>query len=760
MAQQATVLILAEVDDDERARLEAACSAAGFVGLVESSAETAISKLTGKRFDAFVVHLGTPGAALACMRARGKLLRVRVPVVALVEGEEDGAFARAYRAGADEVLPVQHTEWLAARLRALPKPSIPQPGNSRGDAVVADADRTRAEVVERVLRDAGFRVEVAVDGFSTRLQAGRPSLKVAVVDASLDDVPALIGQVRSKGARCAWIVRARPEQLDELRAKFGMNDCVAVVSAYGPPDDVLFETNRLLEQKDADGRADARSLYGTILKLRWGANGAEDIGYSYNVSSLGLFVRTLVVPAGDTVGVEVTPPGGDAKVQLDCKVVWRREFGTTRKEPVPAGFGVQIVGGDLEHWAEACPRAPSLRPTMGSEAPPRDSRPSQRATSATNLAAIALPGDVEIRPREPQSSVEEMLASVLNETIPDEEPVGSEPLSIDGDAVVEMNAMESRGEPPRASPVPSLAEALRTEAPPPVEPPEDDVAAPAIDASEITPALLGFDLMDEAVSLPAVSIPIADVASVSGRALSREMPAPAGATTQVVESVSMSGENPGYADTLRPESGEPLPSPVQTYQEFSPEKRTTDAPEELRVPTRKVSPIIWAVAAFVAAGAVAATVLPSRHSDGAAPTSQLVATTLSPPPVASAPAPRPVAAPAALPALVAAPVAPSASVPASAPVAPLAPAPLAARLSESADLAVLKKGQALLYVDSPVATNVYIYGLLAGRTNEPITTKCGPRFIRLGTALGAWQGDGVVQIVKCGVSTHIAMAGK
>src|ERR1700742_3904348 len=135
MAQQATVLIIADIGDSERAAVEAACASAGFAPSVEPSAEAATGKLTAKRYDALVVHLGTPGAALACMRARGKLLRTRIPVITLVDAAEEAAFGRAYRAGADEVLLLDRPEWLTARLRALPRSAIPQPGNARGDAV-------------------------------------------------------------------------------------------------------------------------------------------------------------------------------------------------------------------------------------------------------------------------------------------------------------------------------------------------------------------------------------------------------------------------------------------------------------------------------------------------------------------------------------------------------------------------------------------------------------------------------------------------
>ena len=75
----------------------------------------------------------------------------------------------------------------------------------------------------------------------------------------------------------------------------------------------------------------------------------------------------------------------------------------------------------------------------------------------------------------------------------------------------------------------------------------------------------------------------------------------------------------------------------------------------------------------------------------------------------------------------------------------------------AAELAAIPRGQGYLFVASSLATNVYVYGNLAGTTNERILTKCGPRFLRLGTAPGAWQGEGSVQMVKCGGFTRIVM---
>jgi DNA-binding response OmpR family regulator len=784
MAQPATVLILAEVDDADRVALVAACTDAGFSPTVEPSAEVATGKLGQKRFDALVVHMGTPGAALACMRARGKLLRIRVPVLALADAEEDAAFARAYRAGADEVLVLGRSAELTARLLALPKPSIPQPGNARGDAVVADADRTRAEVIERVLRDAGFRVEVVGDGFAARLQAGRPSLKVAVVDASLDDVPPLITQARAKGARCAWVVRARPELVDDLRQKLAKLQRVAVVSAYGPPDDVLFETNRMLEPRDGDGRdgrADSRVLHGTIVRLRWRKDGATSTGYTYNVSPLGLFVRSVVGPVGETVEIEVAPPGSDTKVRLEGRIAWRREFGTTRKEPVPAGFGIQITGGDIDAWAEACPRAPSLRQPMPDEvrppAPPRITMPVPRKVPSDPRVGIVAPGEVDIQPREPQSSVEEMLASVLSETIPGDDP-GATPLSIDGGNVVELKDGEEAASGAAsaeivAAPTPKMTEEKAEDRPTVVPGPAQGESAPQIEAHEIeaheiTSASLGFQDLEE-ITRPEGEVPNRHQASEDDLFASLgtldTIPAPSLAS---VEREAETSERSLAGDTSpRMKAEERLPtaeftSPPARVAPVSsvPPSAHGSRDSEIRIPTSGLSPAMWVLAAIVLGGAAAFVVVP-RRTPGPPPHPSVAKTM---PSLASAPEPQmataaaepTVSAPteAPRPSAVAPEVAPSA-----APSAPAssAPSPVGAEADRVA-LASLQKGEGFLYVASPLATNVYVYGLLAGTTNQRITTKCGPRFLRLGTRPGAWQSEGVVQIVKCGALTRVEMA--
>lgn len=922
MAPSAAVLILAELDEPSRAAIAAACTKAGYEPSVEPSAEAAIGKLAARKYEALIVHMGTPGAALASMKARGKLLRVRVPIIAVVDEENDDAFARAYRAGADEVIPFARAAALAPRLESIPKMAMPQPALSRGDAVVADPDRNRGEVLERVLRDAGFRVEVAVDGFAARLQAGRPSLKVAVIDAALEDPEVLIMHARAKGSRCAWVVRARPELLDEMRGKVNGLERVSVLSAYGPPDDVLFEANRLLETKAQDGRADARHLYGTLVTLRWKRDGSEDIGYTYNVSSVGLFVRTLAPPVGEEVTMIVTPPGGDKALTLQGTVAWRREFGHTRREGVPPGFAVRVTGGDIAEWTAACPAAVSVRPPM----------PAEPAKPPVAAAKVKVSEAVEGRAT--QSSVEEMLLSVLGDSKLDTVPPGSSPLALQGDSVTELKpekpAMDpeieaitrvlhdgrpppprkpspERGEvkiperpvsirkptdarpgtaghstaigpvgakppvrpppaakqtalgvapppPPRTaspdgahpaqqpaaatetpssptaaqtprspgvSPKPAAAALKRTavgvappplpkQPPPPAPKPSEEPAAkptnePTVKASEPhtgdtdrptppraeelaetrRPPAPDEDLAEtrrppaaEALELAAAGHtrisgegapgPDADAAQQSRFALGQTMLAVVPAAPAVPrEAVALDTGPEAARERLEEKPAAPAPTPAERSPELERAKSTA--------PRRGPSPLAWVGFGVVVLGIGAAIGLlflkrapaptVARSSSAAASTKEVVTSLsvlpASPPTAAptvapsgtstvalasAAPAPEPAAVPSAMPAAASA-----------APPAAGAAQPPAASEPGAAELATLPNGQGFLYVASPLATNVYVYGNLAGTTNQWIQTKCGPRFLRLGTAPGAWQGEGVVNIVKCGGTTRVEM---
>jgi hypothetical protein len=222
---------------------------------------------------------------------------------------------------------------------------------------------------------------------------------------------------------------------------------------------------------------------------------------------------------------------------------------------------------------------------------------------------------------------------------------------------------------------------------------------------------------------------------------------------------------------------EPIAAPAnpRTVSQVPPAANNIEPEPEMQIPEKGSTRWLWISVFGLAAGVLSFLAVPmirNMIAPGAAPVTPRMtqATASAPAPVetavSSAPAVEAVAASES-----SAPPAPSAAAPASAePTAPALAAapsvsgtPLPTTPPASGDepdesaLASLEKGTGFLYVVSPLQTNVYVYGILAGQTNQRLVSKCGPRFIRLGTTPGAWQSQGSVSIVKCGGFTRVQM---
>lgn len=65
-----------------------------------------------------------------------------------------------------------------------------------------------------------------------------------------------------------------------------------------------------------------------------------------------------------------------------------------------------------------------------------------------------------------------------------------------------------------------------------------------------------------------------------------------------------------------------------------------------------------------------------------------------------------------------------------------------------------------LYVSSPIDTQVFVQGKAAGKTNSYLEVFCGRRYLRLGTAPGEWQSDGVGFKISCQKVNRITLRPK
>jgi hypothetical protein len=240
-------------------------------------------------------------------------------------------------------------------LRALPREAAEPPKTGRGNALIAEADRTRRTVVARVLRNAGYAVTFAVTSDDAAAFSERPDLSLAVINSELmPTARPLIERARELGSSANFILCCAPRDLRAAREGLQDLNGVAAVDGFAAPENVLFASNEL-RAGAVNNRKSARLLYGTTVGFRGAGRERDDLGFTYNVSSSGLYVRTLAPPDDDETWVELRPPRTERLVRLVVKIAWRRRFNHNENATVPPGFGAQIIDGaraDLEAWSD------------------------------------------------------------------------------------------------------------------------------------------------------------------------------------------------------------------------------------------------------------------------------------------------------------------------------------------------------------------------------------------------------------------------
>lgn len=345
------LLALGKFRREERAALAVAAEQAAFQLHAVDSSDEASDWLSSH--DAHAALLESEHSETLAVEARSSARHVRLPMMALSRDVSDLAFNDAFSWGADDVLPFGEIRPLLTRLRNLPREQAEPPKTGRGNALVAEADRTRRTVVARVLRNAGYAVQFAVTPEDAASFAEHPELTLAVVNAEL--MPSLrpvVESARAAGSAAHFILCCAPRDLRTVRE--GLDDLpgVAAVDGFAAPENVLFASNEL-RAGGPNNRKSARLLYGTTVAFRGAGRERDDLGFTYNVSSGGLYVRTLAPPDDDETWIELRPPRCDRLVRLVVKIAWRRRFNHNENATVPPGFGAQILDGaraDLQAW--------------------------------------------------------------------------------------------------------------------------------------------------------------------------------------------------------------------------------------------------------------------------------------------------------------------------------------------------------------------------------------------------------------------------
>lgn len=408
---------------------------------------------------AIIIDSSVSRALTLCVMARAKPALADIPILGLVPAVDDLSFARWLVAGADDVVPVTAPSRIADRIGNVPLEGSLRPQASRGMAVVSHADPSRCDVVGRVLSQAGFDVRFALDAAKLCEYASEPDVQLVVASTAIGEPASLIERVRGTASLPAWVVADPALEPWAYPRPFGDRERAVIMSARSQPDAVLFASNALLSASGLRARRSTRVLFGAVVSFRRPEQVGAELGYSFNLSENGLFVRTLAPPPLGPVMLELTPPGSTVRHSFEGEVVWRRPFANPSLATAPPGFGARFVrgrGDAMSVWLEA------YRSLASSSGVPISPAPESH----------------------PRSEPEELAGAITDATLPPtlRRPAPASPLpSQDNVVPLPIRSVDTLVEPEPPVQEPPAHE------PPVVDPPADEPMAKVLSAQDPAP---------------------------------------------------------------------------------------------------------------------------------------------------------------------------------------------------------------------------------------------------------------------------------
>lgn len=215
-----------------------------------------------------------------------------------------------------------------------------------GVAVIEAADQAFRVRMARVFANTLHSLRFAVSAEEAVAESAKDHVSVVVSAAPQNpEAPLSVVMARSREVDVPWLVGSAPRDQARLRRALEGVERVGVFDTYGAPENALYHANELSRSNGIESRRAMRILYSAVTRFRAAGSDEDDLGLTYNVSTTGLYIRTLApLPAGTEIWLELRPPRAERPVRLHGRVVWARPFGPRHRAVIPPGMGVHLVG--------------------------------------------------------------------------------------------------------------------------------------------------------------------------------------------------------------------------------------------------------------------------------------------------------------------------------------------------------------------------------------------------------------------------------
>jgi len=394
-----TLVLLEDLQPSQVGVIESAIGACRVDARLYQKPTDLLRELSAKGANVVVMSAESVKAAEVCAAVR-RLVGKQVVILGITRQVEGVAFSEFVGWGGDDLIQVDSKRALCARFRTIRTDlieagvtrTIPQPRED-GRFLVVAPEKSEVAASVSVIEQAGNHAVVVntLEDAATRLAVGRDIRLVidARMPGALDFVDGALTQ-----DSCAGVVLAcLPQQLGQLTKRYEQSsNRLIVLDCFSSADAVVLAANQLKAQP-TNRRTTQRLLFSTLVCFREAGGDSDQVGYTYNVSAGGIYVRTTAMPASEKVWIEIVPPGSMQRVRLEGRVAWRTPVTRAESSPFPVGIGIEITDGSkrsLAAWQEGY-RALQSKLDVASQRQPRWS-PSMELVRE---AAQSLPAELD-----------------------------------------------------------------------------------------------------------------------------------------------------------------------------------------------------------------------------------------------------------------------------------------------------------------------------------------------------------------------------
>jgi CheY-like chemotaxis protein/Tfp pilus assembly protein PilZ len=341
---------------DERGRDGLAIEAAGFACARARTVEETAAALSASAPAIVLLH-----EAMVSREGTGVLATIRqheagrdVPVALLAsEHSSPEVIEAAWKAGVDDcILHPLVPEHLHERVGALHGPmgsesSARRRRGARQIAISGDAGAYGRKLCDH-LQQEGLHL-IHLDGYDGPPQP--VDLLVYLTDSGTDvarDLSVALKRVRAASTRGSLPILALSRNSRWSNAEDARKNGIYLLDGERPPEDVVRAICGLLQRAPHRLRADQRAPFFSPVMFREPAAvtpGPWRSGFTYNLSSGGLFIKTLV-PLRPAAPVEIRVCLTTSREQIEVTgvVAWSNPYAPKSAFSYPIGMGVQFLG--------------------------------------------------------------------------------------------------------------------------------------------------------------------------------------------------------------------------------------------------------------------------------------------------------------------------------------------------------------------------------------------------------------------------------